>query len=287
MLRGLLGEGIELTISLSGGRGTIDADPSQIEQVLMNLTINARDAMPDGGRIVVETANVEVDETNVQQFPRIRPGHYAMLSVSDTGMGMDEETQSRIFEPFFTTKPPGKGAGLGLSIVSGIAKQCGGAIAVHSEPGAGAAFKVYFPRSDEALKTVPPGKREPGRAEAETILLVDDAADLRKLMRRILEDCGYTVLDSGDPAEAIRLAAERSAPLRLMITDVVLPGCSGSDLAERVNEIMPETKVLYVSGYSEDSMIPPLAPGPAQAFLKKPFTRDDFLVKVRQLLGSC
>jgi PAS domain S-box-containing protein len=286
MLGRLIGEDVALVLMPGSGLGSISADPSQLEQVLMNLAINARDAMPRGGRIVFETANVEIDETNAGLHPSMRPGRYVMLSVSDTGTGMDLETQSRIFEPFFTTKPFGQGSGLGLSTVFSIVEQGGGAISVHSQPGAGATFKIYFPRCDQAMAAARPAKAEPVRGEAETILLVDDAGSLRGLIRRLLEDGGYTVLDSGDPAVALCIAQEHPGPIPLLITDVVLPGFSGSDLAARVTKTRPETMVLYVSGYNDDSVAPQLFAGHSSAFLKKPFTQDELLRKVRQLLGS-
>jgi PAS domain S-box-containing protein len=286
MLSPVIGKDIELISLLGSGLGSINADSSQLEQVLMNLAINARDAMPKGGKLVTETANVEIDETNAQQYPSMRPGRYVMLTASDTGTGMNPETQSRIFEPFFTTKPPGRGSGLGLSIVFGIVEQSGGTIAVHSVPGAGTTFNIYFPRSDKATEAMRQGKAEPARGGTETILLVDDAASLRGLIRRLLEEGGYTVLDSGDPVEALRMATEHPGPMPLMITDVVLPGFSGSVLAERVAEVRPETKVLYVSGYNDDSIVPLRVLGQDYAFLEKPFTRDDLLRKVRQLLDS-
>ena len=286
MLGKLIGEGIEL-VNLPGGElGSVEADPIQIEQVLMNLAINARDAMPQGGKIVVETANVDIDETNAGQHPSMRPGRYVMLSVSDTGTGMDSETQSRIFEPFFTTKPFGQGTGLGLSTVFSIVEQSGGAISVHSQPGAGTTFKIYFPRSDRKPEATGQAKTKPTRAEAETILLVDDAGSLRGLMRRLLEDGGYTVLDSGDPAVALCIAREHPGPIPLLITDVVLPGFSGSDLAAKVTQARAETKVLFVSGYNDDSIASLRAPGHGHAFLQKPFTQNDLLTKVRQLLDS-
>jgi CheY-like chemotaxis protein len=284
MLRGLVGDGIELVTQPGRSPAIIDADPSQLEQVLMNLAANARDAMPQGGKVVIETASADIDESNAGQYPSMRPGRYVMLSVSDSGTGMDRETQSRIFEPFFTTKPPGKGTGLGLASVFSIVEQNGGAISVHSQPGAGATFKVYFPRSDRAPEVVRTAKTEPELGAKETILLVDDAGSLRGLMRRLLEEGGYTVLDSGDPALALRIAEEHPGPIPLLITDVVLPGFSGSDLASRVTRTKPETRVLYISGFNDDSVVPQLHPGHAYAFLKKPFTQDDLLSKVRQLL---
>jgi PAS domain S-box-containing protein len=286
MLDRLLGDDIKLVSVLAHDLGRIKADPNQVEQMLMNLVINSRDAMSTGGLIILKTANVEIDETYAHQHPSTVPGQYVLLTVSDTGVGMDEETQSHIFEPFFSTKSQGQGTGLGLSTVFGLVKQSGGAIGVYSEPGQGATFKIHFPRCNEVA--VPPQHKNtsPSIGGTETILLVDDATPLRGLTRRILEDSGYTVLDSGDPAEALRMAAEHDGPLPLMITDVVMPGFSGSVLAERVAEVRPETKVLYASGYNDDSIDHLHVRGQDSAFLDKPFTRENLLRKVRDLLDS-
>jgi CheY-like chemotaxis protein len=226
------------------------------------------------------------DETYARQHPSTKPGRYVMLTVSDTGSGMDLETQSHIFEPFFSTKGPGQGTGLGLSTVFGIVRQSGGTIAVYSELGNGTTFKIHFPRCDEAPVVVQQEKAKMLRGGTETILLVDDAAPLRVLTRRLLEDCGYTVLDSGDPSEALCIAGEHKGSLSLMITDVVMPGFSGSVLAERLAAVRPETKVLYTSGYADDAGVQLRVPGRDYAFLEKPFTRDDLIRKVRELLDS-
>jgi signal transduction histidine kinase/CheY-like chemotaxis protein len=286
MLGRLIGENIRLVSHREGGLGAINADPGQVEQVLMNLTINARDAMPNGGVIVIETANFEVDETAAHHFNGLEPGPYVMLTVSDTGTGMDQETQSHIFEPFFSTKPSGQGTGLGLSTVFGIVRQSGGAISVVSELGAGTSFKICFPRCEQVPDASVSRKARPLRGGRETILLVDDSAALRGLTRRFLEGSGYTVLDSGDPIEALRLAQECPGPLPLMITDVVMPGFSGSVLAEKLATARPETKVLYTSGYNDDSILPFGVPGQSCAFLNKPFTREGLLRKVRDLLDA-
>jgi len=284
MLNRLIGDDIALTSALCPDLGSINADPSQVEQVLMNLTINARDAMPTGGRISIATANVEVDEVHARQPPFVVPGQYVRLTVSDTGIGMDAETQSHIFEPFFSTKAPGRGTGLGLSTVFGIVNQTGGAIAVYSEPNLGTTFKIYFQRHGGSAVLAPPGTEKSVQGGRETILLVDDATALRRLTRRLLQDCGYTVLESGDPVEALRIAAEYPGELPLMITDVVMPGFSGSVLAEKLATSRPETKVLYASGYSDEAVIPLPRPGQHYAFLEKPFTREALLRKVRELL---
>src|SRR5665213_801383 len=286
MLNRLIGDDIQLKSILQEDLGTIKADPNQLEQVLMNLVINARDAMPKGGKIAVVTSNVEIDETYARQHSPIRPGRYVLLTVTDTGSGMDSETQSHIFEPFFSTKAPGRGTGLGLSTVFGIVKQSEGMISVYSEVGKGTTFKIHFPRCDQAPTVALPAKANPLRGGTETILLVDDASPLRKLTRLLLEQCGYTIIDSGDPSEALRIAGEHAGPLPLMITDVVMPGFSGSILAERLAVIRPKTKVLYTSGYAEDATIQLNVPGQDYAYLEKPFSRDALVRKVRELLDS-
>jgi CheY-like chemotaxis protein len=285
MLSRLIGDDVELVTVFGRDLGTIKADPTQVEQVLMNLVVNARDAMPEGGKITIGTTNVEIDEAYVRFHPYTKPGPYVKLTVSDTGIGMDQETQSHIFEPFFSTKEAGTGTGLGLSTVFGIVKQSAGSINVYSEPGHGTTFKMYFPRREEAPVVIQPEKAAALRGGTETILLVEDAAPLRDLTRRLLEDCGYTVLDSGDPAEAIRMAGQHQGLLPLMITDVVMPGFSGPVLAKRLAAARPETRVLYTSGYAEDAVVQSVI-GPNCAFLEKPFTRDALIRKVRELLDA-
>lgn len=293
MLRRLISEDVDVVSSLGNSLGRIIADPGQIEQVLMNLAINARDAMPQGGKIVIQTSNVEIDEEFAQLHPSIEAGRYVLLTVRDTGIGMDLETQSHIFEPFFSTKAPGHGTGLGLSTVFGIVEQSGGSISVYSEPGEGATFNVYFPRTDEAPAAAPPVKAKSHYHGTETILLVDDADSLRGLTKRLLEGCGYNVLDSGDPAEALRIAMEHQGPMPLLVTDVVMPGLSGPDLAERIAAVRPGTKVLYTSGYNDGSTFKSRMCGQDCVtcdchfgLLEKPFTREDLLRMVRELLDS-
>jgi len=307
MLRRLIGDDIEVVSVRRPGIGGVKADPTQIEQVLMNLACNARQAMPHGGKITIETANVDLDEAYASQHPTTKPGPYVMLSVSDTGVGMNQETQDHIFEPFFTTKerdydvptgggapaeqcrPSGKGTGLGLSTVYGIVKQSGGHIWVYSEPGHGTTFNIYLPRLEgetEFSKQVKPKKPTSLHGGSETILLVEDSAPLRQLTRVLLETCGYTVLDSGDPLEAIRIAERYKGPMPLLITDVVMPGISGSILAQRLTASRPEMRVLYTSGYADDSMIHGGLLEPGCILLEKPFTRDALVRKVRELLDS-
>jgi CheY-like chemotaxis protein len=284
MLRRLIGDDIELDNVLSDDLGTITADPNHIEQVLMNLAINARDAMPKGGKITFETTNVEIDEAYAQLHAPMKPGQYVTLSVRDTGIGMDLQTQAQIFDPFFTTKDFGKGTGLGLSTVFGVVKQSGGTIVVYSEPGKGTVFKIHFPRCHEAPVIVAPAKPKQLRGGTETILLVDDATPIRLLTKLILEQCGYTVLDSGEPEDAIRIARGHGGPLPLMITDMVMPGFTGGVLAERLAVDRPETRVLFTSGYPDDATAKHGLTGADSAFLEKPFTRDDLVCKVRELL---
>jgi two-component system, cell cycle sensor histidine kinase and response regulator CckA len=286
MLGRMLGDNVTLNSVLSHDLGTVRADPSQIEQILMNLAVNARDAMPQGGKITIRTANVAIDQAYVRQHPYLKPGPYVMLTVSDTGIGMDAETRARIFEPFFSTKADGKGTGLGLSTVFGIVKQSAGAINAYSEPGHGTKFKVYFPRCEEAPVILPTNETAPLAGGSETILLVDDAAPLRGLTRLLLEGCGYTVLDSGDPAEAMGIAELHKGPLPLLITDVVMPGFSGRVLADRLRAARPETKVLYTSGYADDEVVQHGLVGADCAFLEKPFTRDALIRKVREILDA-
>jgi two-component system cell cycle sensor histidine kinase/response regulator CckA len=289
MLGRLIGEEIELVSVLGSDLGTIQADPIQVEQVLMNLVINSRDAMPQGGRITIETSNVESpdqesNETWVRHNPTAKLGPCVMLAVSDTGIGMDKETQARVFEPFFSTKGAGKGTGLGLSTVFGIVKQSAGAICVYSEPGHGTTFNIYFPRCEAAAVVSQRAKDAPPLGGSETILLVDDADPLRGLTRQLLEGCGYTVLDTGQPSEALRIAEQHPGPLHLMITDVMMPGLSGPGLAEKLAAVRPETRVLYTSGCSADAVFKPGLPASDHAFLEKPFTRDDLVRKVRGVL---
>jgi two-component system cell cycle sensor histidine kinase/response regulator CckA len=284
MLAGVIGDDIELRMILYPDLASIKADPNQIEQVLMNLAINARDAMPQGGKITFETANVVIDETYAQQHLFIKPGRYVMLTVSDTGVGMDAETQSHVFEPFFTTKPVGKGTGLGLSTVFGIVKQSGGSIGIYSEPDHGTTFKIHFPSCVESVESPHSVEAVPLKGGTETIFLVDDASPLRELTRLLLEGCGYTVLDAGDPLEAIRIAKEYHGSLPLLITDVVMPSISGIELAERFAAVRPETRVLFTSGYADDAIARHGMLGPGSAFIEKPFTRDVLIRKVREVL---
>jgi two-component system, cell cycle sensor histidine kinase and response regulator CckA len=281
---GLMGADIELEFSLSLDLGAIKADPHQVEQVLMNLAINARDAMPNGGKIIFETENVEIEDIYTAQRVHIRAGRYVMLTVRDTGAGMDLETQAHAFEPFFSTKAADKGTGLGLAIVFSIVSQCGGGVSVFSLRDQGTTFTIHFPRCDGAPSAPRVQKACSSPGGVETILLVDDAPALRKLLRIILESRGYIVLDSGDPVEALQLARDHSGPLPLLITDLNLPGFGGHVLADRLAAYRPEMKVLYTSGGPDTDARGVLEPD--YAFLEKPFSCDDLMAKVREILDS-
>ena len=285
MLQRLIGEDVELVTMLESQLWAVEADPGQIEQIVMNLAVNARDAMPSGGKLAIETGNVDVDETFAQTHYPIVPGRYVMLVVCDTGVGMEAEVRSRIFEPFFTTKPTGKGTGLGLSTVYGIVKQSGGYIWAYSEPDLGTTFKVYLPRVEEAVPT-----REGKTASlgtnlgAETILLVEDERSVRTLARRILEGRGYTVLEAGDGGEAMQLSARHEGSIDLLLTDVVMPELSGPELAERLAPLRPETRVLFTSGYTDHALLRASVWESGANFLQKPFTPEALVQKVRGVL---
>jgi PAS domain S-box-containing protein len=287
LLRPLIGENIEFSTSLDPSAGCTRADAGQLEQVLMNLVVNAKDAMPSGGKLSIRTASVTLDSSYRPENTFIKHGPYVMLSVGDTGHGMDRDTQARIFEPFFTTKEKGKGTGLGLSTVYGIIKQTGGYIFVQSELNRGTVFNIYLPRIEEPCQT--PGLLPAVPASAggcETILLVEDEDSVRQLVRETLETCGYRVLQAANGQAAINLAARHPEPIHLIITDVVMPGLSGHDLVNQLLPARPNAKILYLSGYTEDAVLNPNAPGPAKAFLQKPFTLQNLSRKVREVLGS-
>jgi len=287
MLQPLIGEDILLEAVLQPGLGLVKVDPGQIEQIILNLTVNARDAMPEGGKLTIETANVELDEAYARRHVSVRPGPYVMLAISDTGCGMDAETQARIFEPFFTTKEHGKGTGLGLATVYGIVKQSGGNIWVYSEPGKGTTFKIYLPRVEGVAEgSEPAHPRSSILRGSETILLVEDEDMVRSLAREILEAHGYAVSEARDSTEALRVCHTHSGSIHLLVTDVVMPGMSGRELAARLGTIHPETKVLYMSGYTDDAVVRHGVLNAGLAFLQKPFTANAFLCKVREVLDS-
>jgi two-component system cell cycle sensor histidine kinase/response regulator CckA len=287
LLRRLLGEDIHLVVVLTPGSGSVKADPGQLEQVITNLAVNARDAMPQGGRLTLEVQNVTVDEDYARQHGVAAPlGPYVMLSVSDSGVGMDEATRARIFEPFFTTTGPGKGTGLGLSTVYGIVKQSHGFIWVDGEVGQGTSFRILLPQVTEAPRTDRPEPTVASTSGTETILLAEDNAGLRKLATRILKPVGYTVLEAATGEEALRLLERQEAPVHLLLSDVVMPGMSGQQLAERLAQTRPEMKVLYMSGYTSDTVVRHGVLEAQMPFLNKPFTAAALLRKVREVLDS-
>jgi PAS domain S-box-containing protein len=287
MLRRLIGEDIHLLATPGAGLGYIRADPGQIEQVLMNLAVNARDAMPKGGGLILETANVVLDEAYASAHPEIRAGRFVMLSVTDTGEGMDAATQARAFEPFFTTKSAGKGTGLGLATVFGIVQQSGGSVSVDSELGVGTTCRIYFPRVEEAPSRPFPGAPDaPPPRGTETVLVVEDEETLREMIREILESAGYTVLESSDPDEALFKISTLDAPVRLLLTDVVMPGLSGPELAQSVRIARPGIQVLFMSGYTDEAMGLHGVLGAGTNFIQKPFTPEGLLRKVRDAIDT-
>ena len=287
MLRRVIGEDIDLVTVLDPELGNAKVDPSQMEQVIMNLAVNARDAMPQGGSLTIETGNVELDEEYARQHAEAEPGSYVMLALSDNGVGMDAETQARIFEPFFTTKLKGEGTGFGLSTVYGIVKQSGGNINVYSEPAKGTTFKIYLPRVEEPAGVEHQPEASPERAgRGETVLVVEDEPGVRRLARTILERNGYVVLEGADGSEGIRVCEEHREEIHLLLTDVVLPDTGGPALAERVTALCPRVKVLYMSGYTNNAIAHRGVLEPGVVFLPKPFTPEALLSKVREVLES-
>jgi PAS domain S-box-containing protein len=289
MLTRVIGEDIDLVMVPATSLGTVRADAGQIEQVIMNLAVNARDAMPSGGKLTIETSNVSLDDEYARFHAPLKPGNYVMLAISDTGAGMDSETQSHIFEPFFTTKGP-KGTGLGLSTVYGIVKQSGGYIWVYSEPGRGTTFKIYLPRVADAVETpvhiAIPAESAAPEPGTETILLVEDEANLRYLARQFLEKQGYRVIDAADGAVAMQIAVAHEGVIHLLLTDVIMPGMNGRELAQRISEIRPNVKVLYMSGYTENVIGRNGTLDAGVRLLQKPFTLRDLKNKVREVLDS-
>jgi nitrogen-specific signal transduction histidine kinase/CheY-like chemotaxis protein len=288
ILRRLIGEDIHLETSSEENLGLVKADRSQIEQVILNLAVNARDAMPGGGRLTIETANVELDSSFTRVPQVLAPGKYVMLAVTDSGMGMDAATQAHIFEPFFTTKEKGKGTGLGLATVYGIVKQSGGYIWVYSEPGHGATFKIYLPRiEDESSSLV---EREPSeahslpRGSSEMVLLVEDEKGVRELAREYLETSGYQVIEAEDGHTALELAAMHAGPIDVLLTDVVMPGIGGRELAERVVQIRPGIKILYMTGYTDRAIVHHGILETDAVLLQKPFTLATLASKLREIL---
>jgi two-component system, cell cycle sensor histidine kinase and response regulator CckA len=287
LLHRLLGEDVELRSVLAADLAAVKADPSQLEQVVLNLAVNARDAMPNGGKLTIETQNVELDAAYVRGHLSAQPGPYVMLAVSDTGVGMDAATQARIFEPFFTTKAQGKGTGLGLATVYGIVKQSGGWIWVYSEPGQGTSFKVYLPRVAEAAAPAPTSQAPPVSVRgSETVLLVEDEEMIRNLVWKVLKANGYTVLVAGNGRDAEHVAGRHEGPIHLIVTDVVMPGMNGREVAQRLAAARAGIKVLYLSGYTDDAIVHHGVLEPGVAFLQKPFTPAVLGRKVREVLDS-
>jgi PAS domain S-box-containing protein len=287
MLRRLIGEDMELHTRLAPGLHTVHADAGQIEQVLMNLMVNARDAMPEGGRISIETANVQLSAEYAQHHSGVAPGEYAMLAVSDTGTGMSPEVLAHMFEPFFTTKAAGHGTGLGLSTVYGIVKQFGGDVWVYSEPQHGTTFKIYLPQyiEDEHVREAPIPLTVPEGGE-ETVLLVEDDVRLRQLTERVLRANGYAVLAAADGAGALAAAAAHEGPIHLVLSDVVMPGMSGRGLVERLTAVRPTIRTLFMSGYTDDDVMRRGIFDRQTAFLEKPFTPEQLLAKVGEVLRA-
>jgi len=285
LLQRLLGEDIDFVTALEPSLGRVKADPGQIEQVIMNLAVNARDAMPSGGKLTISTSNVTLDET-FSHDSKVAPGPYVLLSVTDTGVGMDADTKLRIFEPFFTTKEQGKGTGLGLSTVYGIVKQSGGYISVYSEAGLGTSFKVYLPRLDAAAEAPAAASGSRLQTGTETILLVEDEDGVRALTRQLLQKQGYSVLETRHGGEALLLCERHQGSIQLLLTDVVLSQMSGRELAQRLAVLRPEMKVLFMSGYSEEAIVQHGVLNSGTAFLQKPFTAESLSTKVREVLDS-
>jgi len=286
MLRRLIGEDVALRTILPPALGRVKADPGQLEQVIVNLVVNARDAMPHGGKLTIETSDVELTDGEAQHAGT-RPGPTVVLAVTDTGTGMDAATQARIFEPFFTTKEQGKGTGLGLSTVYGIVQQSDGGISVHSAPGAGTTFKIYLPRIEEGVEIVPsPELHQRAGGGTETVLLVEDEDELRAVVRETLQMYGYTVLEAGHGGEAMLIAERYSGPIHLLLTDVVMPTMSGADLARRLAAVRLEMKILFVSGYTDDAIVHHGVLEPGTAFLEKPFNPEQLVRRVREVLSG-
>jgi CheY-like chemotaxis protein len=284
LLRRVIGEKIELRTKMDSSLGRVRADRGQIEQVILNLSVNARDAMPEGGKLTLETTNIELDEAYARTHSDATPGSYVMLAVSDTGKGMDAATRARVFEPFFTTKERGKGTGLGLSTVYGIVKQSGGHIWLYSEPGRGTTFKIYFPRVTEAASLAEPLHTASNLSGgSETVLVVEDEEAVRTLECEALARCGYRVFEAQNAEQALALSEEHPEPIHILVTDMVMPGKGGHELARELLRSRPDMKILYLSGYTENQAVL-LEEQNNSAFLQKPFTLIMLASKVRELL---
>ncbi len=284
MLSRLIGEDIDVVVRLAPDAGHVKADPGQIEQVILNLALNARDAMPNGGTMIIELANAELDASYARRHAGVTPGQYVRLSVSDTGTGMDDATRARIFDPFFTTKAHGRGTGLGLSTVYGIVRQSGGNIWVYSEPGHGSSFKVYLPRVDEPADTPESDVTTASVGGAETVLVVEDEHAVRELVRKVLERAGYRVLAAATPHEALAIVDQHPDGINLLMSDVVLPQMGGRALAEQITAKANGVRVLYMSGYTDDTILHHGVLDPGTPFLQKPFTARALTNKIREVL---
>jgi PAS domain S-box-containing protein len=285
LLQRLIGENIELIVVLNPALGRVKADSGQLEQIIMNLAVNARDAMPEGGKLTIETSNVQIDEQYAARHDSALTGPHVMLAVTDTGCGMDAKTKAHIFEPFFTTKEFGKGTGLGLATVYGIVEQSGGWVWVYTEPSLGTTFKIYLPCVDPAIEIVlPSDKIEKVAGGSQTILVVEDDAALLQVTHRSLEEVGYAILAARSPAEAIHISESHPGPIHLMVSDVIMPGMSGDKLASYLSVLRPEMKVLYVSGYTDDTIVHHGVLEPGLAFLQKPFSPKTLARKVGEVL---
>ena len=282
MLSRLVGEDVQVDIALNAESGAVYADPHQLEQVIMNLAVNARDAMPNGGRLGIETAIVEWDESHAQSHPGPRPGRYVMLAVRDSGIGMDEATRQRIFEPFFTTKAAGKGTGLGLSMVHGSVEQSGGHIEVDSEPGHGTTFRIYLPALAEAAADAGMLAAVPALSGKETVLVVEDQEEVRRYAAAALRAHGYRVIQAANAGEAL-LVCERER-IDLVLTDVVMPDLSGRELADRLGKRWPGIKVLFMSGYTDNAIVHQGVLEKEAEFIQKPFSPEELSIKVREVL---
>ena len=284
MLRRLIGENIEIVFEPGAHAWCVRTDKGRLEQIIMNLAINARDAMPNGGRLFITCSATNPEDSPAGAFPSAPPGTYVVMEVTDTGTGMSPEVQERLFEPFFTTKGPDKGTGLGLSTVYGIVRQCGGAITVQSAPGLGTTFRVFFPSAEEATRGFDafPPMNDVAKG-AETILIVEDQTDLRQLVRRILQGHGYQTLDAANGDDALALASRHSDRIHLLITDMVLPGMTGAQLVSRMGSARPGIRILTMSGYSDEM---DLRIDSGTPFLQKPFTAENLLKQVRDLLDA-
>ena len=287
MLARVMGEDLRLEMDLSLSLGRVRADPGQVQQVLMNLAVNARDAMPSGGTLLIRTENVQLGEDYAQQHSEVKPGAYVLMEVSDTGIGMDEDVKAHLFEPFFTTKKPGEGTGLGLATVYSIVKQSGGSIRTYSEPGEGTTFRIYLPRIEEGVS---PQADQPRATPAslrgtETILVVEGQEDLRKMVRVVLTNYGYHVLEAGNPGEALLVAERHSGPIHLALPDVVMPGMDGRELTGRLKALRPRMEIIFMSEYSEPVMIQRGILDLDAGYLLKPFSPEALATRLREVLG--